>query len=201
MATIFTRASLIFSLPTKVIDLRLGSLMKEYQLTAKSLRQVVNKYPKIILLNEIKLKSTTFTLKESMGFSPGEIQSILKQHPIIWHKHFKFTGFESQALESRSSNRNLFPGKEDMIRTFEFVHNEMQIPQERICLFPKILLRRVKLVKPRHLYLKMLNRDQYDPVRPLYVPLSAFYELDDGQFCLQYAHTSANDYNEFLKTL
>lgn len=88
-----------------------------------------------------------------------------------------------------------------MLMIFDFVHNQMGLSHEQIAKFPKIFLRRLRLIRPRHFYLKTLNRAQYDPTLPLYVPLSAFYEIDDAEFCLQYAKTSVNDYNLFLKSI
>lgn len=77
----------------------------------------------------------------------------------------------------------------------------MGIPHELIVKSPKIFRRRLPLIKGRHQYLKTLDRVQYDPTKPLYVPLSAFYEIDDSLFCLKYAKTSVNDFNAFLKSL
>lgn len=88
-----------------------------------------------------------------------------------------------------------------MVRTFDFVHNEMRIPHEIIAKYPAILNRRVSLVRQRHKYLETLNRHQYDPCKPLFVPLSAFYVIDDAEFCSKYAKTSVNDFNAFLKTI
>lgn len=77
----------------------------------------------------------------------------------------------------------------------------MGIPHQLITQFPQIFSRRISQTRPRHLYLKTLNRAQYDPTKELYVPLSAFFAIDDGVFCLKYAKTSVSDFNAFLKTL
>lgn len=95
----------------------------------------------------------------------------------------------------------MISGHKDLLLSFDYVHNTMKISHEQIIKFPLILQRRANLIKGRHLYLKLLHRDQYDPTRPLYVPLSAFYAIDDAEFCLTYAKTSVNDFNQFLKTL
>lgn len=88
-----------------------------------------------------------------------------------------------------------------MSKTFNYVHNQMGIPHDLIVKFPSILNCRKRPIIERNLYLKFLNRAQYDPKIPLYVPLSAFYSIDDSRFCFKYAKTSVNDYNVFLKTL
>ena len=87
------------------------------------------------------------------------------------------------------------------VKVFDLVHNEMKISHELIAKVPHILNRRVSIVESRHLYLKALGRDQYDPSKPLYVPLSAFCFPEDPEFCLKYAKTNVNDFNLFLKTL
>lgn len=87
------------------------------------------------------------------------------------------------------------------MHSFDYVHNTMKISHEQIIKFPLILKRRVSLIRGRHLYLEFLNRNQYDPTKPLYVPLNAFYGIDDSEFCQNYAKTSVNDFNQFLKTI
>lgn len=87
------------------------------------------------------------------------------------------------------------------VKIFDYVHNEMKIPHELIARFPIILDIRLHFIEWRHLYLKKLGRDQYNPKEPLYVPLTAFYELEDNEFCEKYAKTSVNDFNLFLKTI
>ena len=87
------------------------------------------------------------------------------------------------------------------IKVFDYVHNEMKIPHELIARYPMILDRRLHLIDWRHSYLKKLGRDQYDPKKPLYVPLSAFFKLEDNEFCEKYAKTSVHEFNLFLKTV
>jgi len=93
------------------------------------------------------------------------------------------------------------PGHRTFVQVFDFVHNEMGIPHELIHKFPLIFTRRLVLLKPRHFYLKKLGRDQYDPKLPHYVPLFAFYGIEDNEFCDKYARTTVNDFNLFCKTL
>jgi hypothetical protein len=87
------------------------------------------------------------------------------------------------------------------VKVFDLVHNEMKIPHQLIAKHPLVFTRRPQLIKPRHLYLKTLARDQYDPKLPLYVPLFAFYGIPDEQFCDKYARTTVSDFNLFCKTL
>jgi len=179
-----TTAPQIFSLNTKDIDARLGNLLKEYRLTSDELRFVVRNLPQITKISPDTITKCTFMLKEEMGFTNEEIKSILLKCPNIW-KHF-----------SKYRKRHY-----SIVNTFDYVHNQMGMPHERLVKTPEILMSPKKDIEQRHSYLKVLNRAQYDPTKPLYVPLTAFYELDDALFCIKYAKTSANDFNTFLKTL
>lgn len=76
----------------------------------------------------------------------------------------------------------------------------MGIPQERILEFPGVLLKRTFMLKERHEYLKHLNRDVYDPTQPNFVSLYDIATTTDYAFCRRCAHTSVDQYNEFLKT-
>lgn len=136
----------------------------------------------IVFFSRCKQKCT-FVFAEQMGFNEDEIRSLIIRNAVLWTKQV---------------NRD-YP--KDIVRSFEYVNTTMQINHEQILKFPLILLRRVRLIRERHLYLKSLNRDQYDPTKPLYVPLGAFFQIDDAQFCIEYAKTCIDDFNRFLKTI
>lgn len=77
----------------------------------------------------------------------------------------------------------------------------MEIPHNLILQFPGCLLKRRFAVKQRHLYLKALNRAQYDPKKEGYVSLKAIVSGSDADFCAETAKTSLKQFNDFLKTL
>ena len=87
------------------------------------------------------------------------------------------------------------------VKIFDLIHNEMKIPHELIAKQPNIFESKILSIKFRHEYLKRLGRDQYDPKKPLYVPLSAFNDLEDNEFCEKYAKTSVRDFNLFMKSI
>lgn len=184
------RASNIFGLDTKTLDARLGYLLREYSLTPVQLRGVVNAYPRLLALTPMAVKKVTFTFKEECGFSEQEIREILFQRPIIWRKFYSGQGGPSRGGGHRA-----------LMRVFDYVHQEMAISHELIAKTAGIFSVRLPRIEYRHKYLKFLGRAQYDPTKPLYVPLSAFFEVDDATFCLKYAKTSVHDLNAFLKTL
>ena len=130
-----------------------------------------------------KLQKVSFMFFEEMGFNEDEVKTIIMKYPVIWKRFYHAQGHQN------------------MVSVFDLVHHDMSFSHQMIVNYPLIFTRRVRLIKTRHLYLQTLDRAQYDPCKPLYVPLSAFYLLDDATFCLKYAKTSVNDYNAFLKTL
>ncbi|KAH7641594.1 mterf domain-containing protein 1 [Dermatophagoides farinae] len=178
----FLKCPIVFNLKIQTIDQRLADLGQEYRLTAVNIRHIVRQHPRIMLMKNHHLKKCTFVFAEQMGFKSDEIKSLLLKNPILWTKQMK-------------------QASKDMLLSFEYVNTTMQISHEQVLNFPLILLRRVRLIRVRHLYLQSLNRDQYDPNKPLYVPLSAFFQIDDSQFCIEYAKTCVDDFNRFLKTI
>lgn len=121
--------------------------------------------------------------KEELGFDEAEIKNILMKCPSLWRKH-----------RNPSHHRGL-------VAIFDYLHGEMGFSHKQISQHPFILHHRLMFTKQRHEYLKSLDRAQYDPAKPLYVPLNAFYEMDDADFCLKYCKTSVTHFNNFLKTL
>ncbi|OTF76889.1 mTERF domain-containing protein 1, mitochondrial-like protein [Euroglyphus maynei] len=178
----FINCPKVFSLKVHTIDQHLADLGHEYRLSANEIRHIVRNQTRIILMNNHQLKKCTFVFAEQMGFNSEEIKSLLVRNPRLW-------------------TRQLRQESKGMVQSFEYVNTTMKISHEQVLNFPLILLRRVRLIRERHLYLKSLNRDQYDPNKPLYVPLNAFYQLDDSQFCIEYAKTCIDDFNRFLKTI
>ncbi|KAG8038729.1 hypothetical protein G9C98_000284 [Cotesia typhae] len=85
--------------------------------------------------------------------------------------------------------------------SFEYVHNEMMISHDIIAQMPLILRTNLDRIKSRHLFLKALKRDQYDPTKPLYVSLDDIASPTDHVFCCKSARTSIELYDMFLRSL
>ncbi|KAK8735463.1 hypothetical protein OTU49_005404 [Cherax quadricarinatus] len=120
---------------------------------------------------------TSFAIEEEMGFSPSEMKSLLLSQPKIW----------------RANGVSL-------LRRFEIAHNQIGLSHSQIVQFPQILMSRDFRIKQRHDYLKLIGRDQYDPLKPNYVSPSALVSSDDVEFCTTIAKTSVQNFNDFLKT-
>ncbi|GAB6019483.1 hypothetical protein CHUAL_001061 [Chamberlinius hualienensis] len=175
---IVTKAPYFLLFSTQMVDKRLGYLQKEYKLTGDEVRSIITRQPKIAIWNFLKLRDKHFALKEEMGFNPEEVKKMLLDKPKLW------------LLEHRS-----------FVAKFNYFHLEMKIPHELIAEFPSCLTCRRHLVKQRHLFLKALNRAQYDPKKECYVSLKALVSASDSDFCTEVAKTSVAKFNDFLKTL
>ena len=94
----------------------------------------------------------------------------------------------------------LFIAREAMLERFDFIHNEIGFSHEHILRWPTILRTRVKVLRPRHEFLKFLKRDQFDPTRENYVSPQALATTHDLEFCNSVAKVPVKFYNDFLKT-
>lgn len=91
--------------------------------------------------------------------------------------------------------------KDKVLAAFNYVHNTMGICHEAIANQPAIIGKRVEKIQQRHMYLETLKRNQYDPLKPLYVSLDSIALGTDLEFCTNIAKTSICLYDLFLKTL
>lgn len=72
------------SFPTKRIDKRLGFFQKNFNLTGNELRVVTVQAPRLITYNIEYVKSSSFAIKEEMGFSKDELKSLILSRPRLW---------------------------------------------------------------------------------------------------------------------
>ena len=87
-----------------------------------------------------------------------------------------------------------------VVGSFEYIFKNITQDLDLICKFADVLGARVKVLEERDQYLKKLGRAQYDPLKPLYVPLYAFL-VEDKEFIAEFAKTHPEDMYKFLKTL
>uniref|UniRef100_A0A6G1SEP3 mTERF domain-containing protein 1, mitochondrial n=1 Tax=Aceria tosichella TaxID=561515 RepID=A0A6G1SEP3_9ACAR len=170
------RSCRILSDNIKSMDYKLGQFQIEFQMPAEIIREIVSDYPPVIALPSGQYKMINFTLTEEFGFSREEVHSLLKQQPKI-----------------------LDILRPVLIERLDLVHNTIGLSHGTICKFPKLLTGPILEIRHRFSYLERLRRNQFDPKKPLYVPPSALYSIDDNQFCEQYAKTSLEDYKLFLR--
>ncbi|XP_035218957.1 transcription termination factor 3, mitochondrial-like [Stegodyphus dumicola] len=173
-----TRNPLLLSMETRKVDSRLGFFQKQFHLTGDEVRCFATKCPKLISYPFQKIMEKLFIFKEELGFSSKEMKTFLLSKPKVW-----------------------MLGPKTLKERFDIVHNLMGLSHEQILKFPGVFLKRSFLLKQRHQYLAHLGRAQYDPTKPNFISLADIATTTDSAFCSICAHTSVDQYNEFLKTL
>ncbi|XP_046428381.1 transcription termination factor 3, mitochondrial [Neodiprion fabricii] len=163
---------------TKRIDARLGHFQKTFNLSGKEIRKLATRLPKLITYNMNHVNGNTFAVKEEMGFEDYQTKILLLNHPSIWTKNRSF-----------------------VVEVFDYVHNIMKLSHDAITQQPLILTCRLHRIKQRHMFLKKLDRAQYDPEKPLYVPLRSIVLDSDSDFCMEFAKMPVETFNRFLKSL
>ncbi|CAK1603236.1 unnamed protein product [Parnassius mnemosyne] len=160
------------------IDKRLGYYQEKFKLCGSEVRHLATKQPNLITYNLHHIQTNSFVIKEEMGFNDNEVKQLILKKPKLW-------------MISQNS----------LLERFNYVHNIMKIPHEKVLHYPNILLCRNFKVKQRHIFLEKLGRAQYDTTKENYVPLSALVEDTDQDFCKRYAKCLVDDFNTFLKTM
>ena len=170
----------IFSMPVRRIDKQLGEMQHRFGLVGQEVRNVMADYPKFITF---PLTSTwninRICLINEMGFTKGEVKKMLLANPRIMVKLSKLV----------ISDR------------FDYLHNVCGFPHTQIAAFPTIFTVNKQKVRERHLFLKALKRNQYDPTLPNYISPEAVCTVTDAQFCTECAKESVWTFDEFCKTL
>ncbi|XP_006614092.2 transcription termination factor 3, mitochondrial [Apis dorsata] len=165
------------SFKAQEIDKRLGYFQHAFKLNGHQIRILSVKCPKLITYDMKRIKKSTFAVKEEMGFNIYETKDILLKAPRVWIR-----------------------AKTEIVKTFDYLHNEMGLSHTFICTEPKILICRKSRLERRHKVLVELKRNQYDPTKPLYVSLFDLISGTDIDFCEKIAKIPIKIYNDFLKS-
>lgn len=171
------RSSHIIRHKTKSTDFKLGLFQVEFGLTGDQIRSIFVKYPQLITLPKEQFIVVKFVIIEEFGFEKHEVPKLLDSQPKLMQMD-----------------------KDTLFDRLDFVHNIMELSHSTIVRFPKLITAPIIELRYRHNYLKKLNRNQYDPKKPLYVIPSALYNLSDHDFCVKCAKTTLEDYKLFLKS-
>ena len=178
ISLIISKYPLFLNTSFKAVDARLGFLVREYGLSPNQVRSVLINFPSVVGLHVMTLRAMTFTLKEELGFEENEVRDIVVAVPAVLSK-------------SRQTIANIF----------DILHNDAEIPQENILKFPEVFLaENERKLENRLNYLKILKRNQFDPQKALFIPLSVLTEGEDEVFAVKYAKTNLDDYLLFLRT-
>lgn len=178
ISRIVTKAPAMLSMTTKDLDKQLGYYQKEFRLTGDEVRYVITRYPKLTTANMASVQDMKFNLKEFMGYTDGELKQALLDCPRLYLR-----------------------GSKEVKERFAYLYNEMKISADSIIKWPNILSTRTNIIRQRHLFLKHLGRDQFDPKKTNFVSLKTLVTGTDVDFCQNIAKTTVSEYNTFLKTL
>lgn len=160
------------------IDERLGFFQQTFRLSGNEVRGLCEQLPKLITKKKDWLMEISFAVKEQMGFDEKEMKQMLLQCPRLWTQDVT-----------------------EIVNTFNYLHQEMQIPHKYICQFPNVLTSRKFRIENRHSFLKALKRNQYEPTKEHFISLKSLVAGTDSEFCANVAHTTPETYNLFLKSL
>lgn len=84
---------------------------------------------------------------------------------------------------------------------FDFLHNVMRVPHEKITRSPELLQSRRRRMEERYEFLKFFKLDQFDETKPNYIPLTALTVGTDHDFVINICKSTPETYDNFLKTL
>jgi len=84
--------------------------------------------------------------------------------------------------------------------TFNYL-NTIGITLEAMAVYPLSLRCQIQSVRPRHEFLKKLQKAQYNPDLPNYISLRKLLHPDDKYFAEEVCRVVVDSYERFLKTL
>ncbi|OAD60847.1 mTERF domain-containing protein 1, mitochondrial, partial [Eufriesea mexicana] len=166
------------SFKTKEIDWRLGYFQHTFKLSGVQIKGVSTKCPKLITYDMKRIRRSTFAVTKQMGFNTFETRLILLNAPRVWIR-----------------------AKTEVVKTFDYLHNDMKLSHDIISHNAKVLQCRKSRLERRHRFLVELKRNQYDPTKPLYVSPLNLVIGSDIDFCDKIAKSSLDIYNNFIKSL
>ncbi|XP_071948453.1 transcription termination factor 3, mitochondrial-like [Antedon mediterranea] len=178
ISLIVNRAPYFLSFSTERVDRKLGYFQKEFHLTGNEVRHLVTKCPQLVTNKISRIQENMYVIHNLLGFSKSAMKVMVLKSPKL-----------------------LLAGKQSLMNTFDYIHNEMEIPHQLFIHFPAVLRTRLLNVKERDQYLRNLGLAQYDPKMPGYISLQKLVEGSDELFCQEIAKSSVEDFNAFLKTI
>ncbi|XP_022212776.2 transcription termination factor 3, mitochondrial [Drosophila obscura] len=174
---IFTQNPFWLMFSTKRVDRRLGYFQKEFRLSGHDLRLMATKEPNLITYNMEHLRKSVFTLREEMGFTAKELQSLIVRKP-----------------------RLMMTPPDDLVERFSYIHKDMGLPHSQIVQCAELLASREFRLRERHEFLKLLGRAQYDPQKDLYISPRTIVQGNNFYFVRNVAKSDLETFDLFLKT-
>jgi len=172
------RAPFLLNLSTKMIDTKLKWFRRKFNLTNPTLHDFVLRAPKLLTLPLQDISDTYFKMHTQLGFEHLELQKIFDQYPKLFIYDYKLIELN-----------------------FDFLYNEMNLSPQRLLDYPPILKQSFQQLRTRCLYLKYLQRQQFDPTKPNFISLKDLCLKTNELFCQYVTKTSVKHYLNFMKTL
>ena len=172
------RAPFLLNLSTKMIDTKVNWFTRKFHLTNADMQNFVLRAPKLLTLPLQDISDTYFKMQAQLGFEHVELQKLFQQYPKLFIYDYKLIELN-----------------------FDFLYNEMNLSRQRLSDYPPILKQSFQQLRTRCLYLKYLQRQQFDPTKPNFVSLKDLCLKTNELFCQHVTKTSIKDYLNFMKTL
>ena len=151
------------------------------------IRSIVTNRPSTLLLYPISIENCQTALHIMTELPPSQINSLIWKHPILLEADFDRVSdirniFRDQFLFDLQSFQQLIlrcpsvlsARKDHLIEKFVYLNREMDISNELIAASGEVFKNSIFNIRSLHLYLKSLQRAQFDPDKPLYVSLKSF---------------------------
>ncbi|XP_059176171.1 transcription termination factor 3, mitochondrial-like isoform X2 [Physella acuta] len=213
MGDVFTKNPLLFKENVSDLELRVGYLIHKKFKLEEVVKMVVH-CPILLLMNSYRMDEKFAFLQNAFQLTDAELRKVSIDFPkiLVWRKeliadvrfHIKeFLGFTDYELKQilLTCPRLYLSDKNQLFKTFDYLHNTMQISHRQLLMWPDILDTRLFIIKNRHLFLVSLNRDQYNPRLENFVPLAVLGSLPDEEFCRKWAKSTVEEFYNFCKTI
>ena len=187
--------------------------LKKCNFSTDSLQQMCVKHPRTLLMKPIAIDETLCVLQLMTDLPAQDLKSIVISAPRLI----------TSEMDQVTLNRNLFRDKflfdikqfhrglvncpEILLirclhleSIYNYLTSELKLSNEIISHSSEIFRSQLRNVKTFHLFLKSLNRDQYDPSKPLYVSLKCLASNDLFETCKELS-LCTDRLISFMKTL
>ena len=183
---IITKCPNVLESPIENIS-RLLSHFEQTGFASDQIKSMIVKRPSIMLLLPTSIENSQIALQIMTELTPGQINSLIWRNPNLLEADFDKISdvrnvFRDQFLFSLSDFQKLIlrcpsvlsTRRDTLVEKFVYLNREMQISNDLIADSGEVFSNSIFNIRALHLYLKSLNRAQFDPEKPLYVSLRNF---------------------------
>ncbi|XP_076822289.1 transcription termination factor 3, mitochondrial-like [Clavelina lepadiformis] len=220
--TILTKNILILN-PTKVVDdlKNVVSYLKSKQFSSEQIASVLVRYPQILNFEVPMLDAVlgfyqrvpTNYENRPIHYRGDEVRTIITKCPQLTGASTEAIFLQIKMLEiscgfNISQIRQLILSRPKVLlaeqKSIEMLYKlyikEMLLTHDQLAKNAFVFDTRLKVVEPRHFYLKSMKRNIYQENQPGYLPLYDIICSTDQEFCEKCQLGPNSDYEKFLKT-